>query len=203
MDNISLWLALMIPIVATPGPANIACMISGAKRGVKRSWPFILGMEGSLTIYSLMAGLGVATLVSAHPTLEMALKCGGILYILYLSYQLYNAGFGAADSQENAEKTFSFSSGFMIQLFNPKAIAALAMMYAEFTSGAQQLENVIILAVSLAVLNIVVHLIWASGGGLLREYFASIQKGFGRLIMPVMMLVVAIWLLTDFYKNYV
>ncbi|WP_044419240.1 LysE family transporter [Halarcobacter anaerophilus] len=62
-----LWLSVIFPLVFSAGPGNVLCAICGASNGFKKSIPFVLGLNLVYTLYSLLAGFGLAVILINYP----------------------------------------------------------------------------------------------------------------------------------------
>jgi threonine/homoserine/homoserine lactone efflux protein len=102
----------------TPGPNNVMLTAAGAKFGLRRTVPHILGVScgfGAL-VAAMCGGLGI--LFTRWPQVHGALKWLGAAYLLFLGWQLLRAaGPGAA----SAGKPVTLAEAAMFQFVNPKA----------------------------------------------------------------------------------
>src|SRR5690606_39225222 len=87
IESIIAWLGVMVPLMISPGPANIVLAGSGMKQGVRNSIPLIVGINTVLVAYSIIIGLGLGEFIKGYPELLFGIKIVGIVYILYLSYK--------------------------------------------------------------------------------------------------------------------
>ncbi|GHC21478.1 LysE family translocator [Aidingimonas halophila] len=154
----TLFLAMMIPLVWSPGPNNVMCATVGAKQGTKGSVPFILGLNIPIFIYALLTGFGLTAILSNIPQLASALTILGALYVTYLGVKLITATSGGSVE----EIQYGFRSGFIVSSLNFKVVTVLIVMYSQFVSD--RLYFSIVLALSFVLVCIVGHFLWNTIG---------------------------------------
>ena len=112
----------------TPGPNNLMLLSSGARFGLRRTLPQILGITSGFLLLLLVTYAGVGTVILAYPALKSALTVACVGYLAWLGYQLLRAGDpseGAAVRGGNAEgRPLSFWEATLFQLVNPKGWGA-------------------------------------------------------------------------------
>lgn len=133
----SLLPLLLFVLVATfsPGGATTLATASGANFGWLRSLPLLLGISVGLAMVAAAAAGGLGSLILAGPSLQLAMKLVGSLYLLWLAWQIARRGQpgGAAVN----EKPASFLAGIWLLLQNPKAWAMTLSAAASFASLTQ------------------------------------------------------------------
>jgi threonine/homoserine/homoserine lactone efflux protein len=102
----------------TPGPNNVMLTAAGAKFGLRRTVPHILGVScGFGVLVAAMCG-GLGILFTRWPQVQGALKWIGAAYLLYLGWQLLRA---AGPDTASAGKPVTLGEAAMFQFVNPKA----------------------------------------------------------------------------------
>src|SRR4051812_43476527 len=82
-------LALFIFVAAvTPGPNNAMLMASGAKFGLKKTVPHMVGVVVGFAILIAVVGLGLGALFAVFPFLHTILRWAGALYLLWLAWKI-------------------------------------------------------------------------------------------------------------------
>jgi threonine/homoserine/homoserine lactone efflux protein len=61
---------------------------SGARFGLRRSWPLILGIAAGLGTLAAASAAGLAALLATAPTLRLGLKLVGSAYLVWLALQI-------------------------------------------------------------------------------------------------------------------
>lgn len=105
----------------TPGPNNLMLLASGARFGVRRSAPHMLGVSLGFGVLALCVGFGLARVFDAAPWLETVMKVLAAGFILYLAWKVATAETSEGPSAADAPLTFLQAALF--QWINPKAWA--------------------------------------------------------------------------------
>lgn len=105
---------------ATPGPVNLIALSSGARHGWRASLPYVTGATAGFTVLLVLVGLGMQQMVKALPTLMLALRWAGVLFLLYMAGRLWLDG-GEVDHSPAANSRPSLIAGAAMQWLNPKA----------------------------------------------------------------------------------
>src|SRR5258707_1385095 len=112
----------------TPGPNNLMLLSSGARFGLRRTLPQILGITSGFLLLLPVTYAGVGAVVLAYPALKSVLTVACVLYLLWLGFRLLRAGdpsAGDAARGENAgARPLSFWESTLFQLVNPKGWGA-------------------------------------------------------------------------------
>ena len=117
----------------SPGPVNIVCLSSGTHYPIAKGLTFVTGATLGFIVLFLAIGAGLYSLLQVMPVLEEALRWAGLLFLLYLSYQLFLHD-GSIQGQSD-KKPPNFMTGAMMQWLNPKAWLASASGIGAYTSG--------------------------------------------------------------------
>ena len=105
----------------TPGPNNLMLMASGARFGVRRTVPHMLGVGIGFAVMVLLVGAGLEGVFNALPGAGLVLKVLSVAYLLVLAWRIASApppGEGTAES-----RPMSFLGAAAFQWVNPKAWA--------------------------------------------------------------------------------
>ena len=104
----------------TPGPVNIILAMSGAKYGIRKSQPYVLGATIAFTSLLVCLGLGLGVVISAYPVITNSIKIVGTAYLFYLAYRIITSGNSYTHDQHD-RPPLGFINGAFTQLLNPKA----------------------------------------------------------------------------------
>ncbi|KPQ23875.1 MAG: hypothetical protein HLUCCA13_12090 [Halomonas sp. HL-48] len=133
-------LPLLLPMSAfalaasiSPGPVNIVCLSSGTNHPISQGLIFVTGATLGFIALFLGIGAGLYSLLQVVPLLEDILRWAGILFLLYLSYQLFQHD--GRLHEQGAEKAPGFMSGAMMQWLNPKAWLASSAGIGAYTTA--------------------------------------------------------------------
>ncbi|MDE2429913.1 MAG: LysE family translocator [Burkholderiales bacterium] len=107
----------------TPGPNNLMLLASGVNFGFRATLPHMLGISIGFMVLVMSVGVGLAGLFKIFPWLYVVLRWAGAAYLLYLAWNIANAGPIDSKAHENAHKAgpMSFWSAAAFQWVNPKA----------------------------------------------------------------------------------
>ena len=148
----SAWVALATVFTLgamSPGPSLAVVlrntMAGGRSQGISTG----IGHGIGFGIYAFLAALGIATALSANEDIEIFLKGGGVLILLWLGVTFLRhamAGpkkdLGYDDSHGPSDRA-GFAQGFSIALLNPKIMAWMLALYAPFIEADSSLETLL------------------------------------------------------------
>lgn len=163
------WLGVMVPLVLSPGPANVVFAASGAKFGVTRSLNLLAGIDSVFVIKSLLVGFGLGALFQTYPPLLYVIQIIGSFYILLLAYRFLKS---SSSKVQTEVKQLSLFDGAMIQVLNAKGWLLVVLMFSLFTRPAELQfgeSGVLVLCLLLALLNVSCHLIWIAFGSMMQK----------------------------------
>lgn len=161
MDALALlpaFLAAVVLVSATPGPAMALVLRRAAVRGWRATVPTVLGLELGLFCWALAAGAGLAALIAASETGYTTLRVVGAVLLLTLGVRAWRSAWreGApADAREPDPRAVpalaggtdpmaggppvppppagrAFGEGLLVQIANPKAAVFLFAFYPQF-----------------------------------------------------------------------
>jgi threonine/homoserine/homoserine lactone efflux protein len=175
----------------TPGPNNLMLLASGVNFGFVRTIPHMLGIGGGFLSLLLAVGLGLGAALAAYPALDTALKIAGAAYMLYLAWRIGSSRSLADKSAGARPMTFLEAAAF--QWVNPKAWAMAASAVAAYTSPAQPLLSVLLVAAAFVAVNLPSVSVWAGFGVALRQFLSDPTRLKWFNIAMAMLLVASIW----------
>lgn len=117
----------------SPGPVNLVCLSSGTYYPIAKGLSFVTGATLGFVALFLSIGAGLYSLLNLVPLLEELLHWAGILFLLYLSYQL--SQHHGRLKERDTDNAPGFMAGAMMQWLNPKAWLASAAGIGAYTNG--------------------------------------------------------------------
>lgn len=119
------FLGVMAIMAATPGPANLFAIATGAQKGKGAALVGVAGMNSATLVWFAAAALGLGALILAAPQVFHILAYAGAAYIAWLGVKALRGAF--AKDAEPSHAAFkqgksAFLDGFAVQIANPKAI---------------------------------------------------------------------------------
>jgi threonine/homoserine/homoserine lactone efflux protein len=114
-------------VAGTPGPSNTLLTAVGARAGVRRGLPSLLGQVTGMGAMLFAITLGLGNVLLAHPLALQVLKWGGAAMLCWMAWRIAAAGHAAGIT--NAPAGFLRMAAF--QWVNPKGwlvgVAAIAI----------------------------------------------------------------------------
>ncbi|QTN23474.1 LysE family transporter [Rhizobacter sp. AJA081-3] len=199
-EELAALLSFATAMSFTPGPNTTLSTALGANLGLRRALPFIVAVPAGWTLMMLLCGLGLAALILAAPALRLAVKFGGIAYLVWMAWKLASV---RTLGEVNAKQLdVGFWQGVGLQFLNIKAwMLALALAAGWVTSAGSQPaanpgERLAIVCAVMVVFALASNFSYALAGSLLRGWLAQGRRlvVFNRA-MAAVLLATAFWLL--------
>ena len=148
--------------VATPGPANMAMLATGARYGFRAALPFVAGVVLGKQLIIWPIGFGLMSLADQLPLLFVLLKYVSAAYIIWLAWRVANMRLSVNKDTANAP---GFVAGLWVHPLNPKAWAMIVAGFTNFVEpGTATFTATAIIALSLMVIQIICHPVWTFFG---------------------------------------
>ena len=190
MINLS-FLPFAFSQVATPGPANMAMMATGARFGFRAALPFVAGVILGKQLIIWPIGYGIMEIASQVPFLFEILKFLSALYIIWLAWRVANMRLSSGEPSLDAP---GFWSGLLVHPLNPKAWAMILVGFTNFVeSDTATFYATLYIAGSLLIIQIICHPIWTLFGDRIAKFI--IGKKYERVFMWFLALITVIFVL--------
>lgn len=148
--------------VATPGPANMAMLATGARYGFRAALPFVAGVVLGKQLIIWPIGFGLMSLADQVPLLFVLLKYVSAAYIIWLAWWVANMRLSVNKDTANAP---GFVAGLWVHPLNPKAWAMIVAGFTNFVDpSTPTLTATAIIALSLMGIQIICHPVWTFFG---------------------------------------
>lgn len=165
-------LAHILPLLAfalagsmTPGPNNLLLAASGIRFGFRATIPHMIGVHMGYSLLLIAVGLGLGAAFERWPILQEALRIGGTIYILYLSWRILRGWSVAQPKASEAPRPIRFVEAALFQFINPKGVIMAITMFAAYSMpGAGMLANIALIVGVAAAVNVVSVTTWAGFG---------------------------------------
>jgi threonine/homoserine/homoserine lactone efflux protein len=128
MSFVLSFLAVLLPLTLSPGPATVALAGQGMAGGIFRSLPFYFGLLISTAIVTLICGLGFSELILTNKTLFLVMQYASIAYLFYLGTKLVRA----RPSVGSFTQQYSFMNGLALSFLNPKLFVMMVALFSQF-----------------------------------------------------------------------
>lgn len=185
------FLTYAIITTATPGPNNIMSMSNAGRVGLKKSYPFNLGIWVGFMAVMIICTVLSSVLNRVMPLIKTPMLIVGAAYMLYLAYTTFKSSGEIEDKQVKN----GFLSGLLLQFINPKI----------YIYGMVSMESYILpyyhnsplrligFAVLLATIGCFFNLCWATFGSVFRLMFSRYAR-ITNTIMSLLLIYCAITL---------
>lgn len=173
MTPADLIVAVVLPMAAytfagtmTPGPNNVMLAASGANFGFRRTTRHMIGVLTGATFLLFVVSVGLGAVFMAAPSLQLAIKAAGALFLLYLAWRIATATPKQPDEERPQDgKPLSFFEAFAFQFANPKAWTVTAAAASTFMpADVPALAGATLLAATFAVVAVPSVLVWTVFG---------------------------------------
>lgn len=158
--TIEIWLAYVgtvLIMMSTPGPSQLLMLSVSASNGFRRSIATAAGDLSANTIQILLAGFGLAAVITSWQYGLMVVKWTGVAYLLWIGVRQILGSFGSAGALQNSTPAGSGTlwwRGFITSASNPKAVVFFAALFPQFLSSQHPLApQIAILGVTYIVID--------------------------------------------------
>jgi threonine/homoserine/homoserine lactone efflux protein len=191
------FLAALVALVASPGPATLGLAAAGAAFGFSSARPFLIGSICGAALVITLVGSGVVSVLMAQPEVSSVLIGIAAAYMLFLAYRIATA----PPIGETATKgrTPGFGGGFLLGITNPKGYAVFATLFSGFVVVPNDVTgDAIFKGLVLFILLTVIDVSWLIAGNALRHLFHDpkisrhINSAFAVLLLASVVLAVAL-----------
>lgn len=152
-----LYVATVLVFMSTPGPSHLLMLSVSMGNGFHRSLATAAGDLSANAIQIVLAGVGLAALVTASRFGFAVIKWGGVFYLLWIAVIMIAASFrGQEDAGTAARATLGqlWLRGFVTSAANPKAVVFFAALFPQFLDPANALApQLAILGVTYVVID--------------------------------------------------
>lgn len=130
--------AATLLLAATPGPDMTLSISRSLAQGTKAALFVVLGTSLGIVVHTMLVAFGISALITASPTAFLILKTGGAGYLLWLAIQAVRYGSKLSIKKVDEAKATplaNISSGFWVNLLNPKVIIFFMTFLPQFVSA--------------------------------------------------------------------
>ena len=132
--NYFLFLQIILFMFITPGTPRIVIISYSMNYGVKKCVWTALGDVTANIIQATLVIFVIGSFISENPKLLNTFKWVGIIYILYLAYDIYKSRPKDINADEKTEKSVLsfFKDGFLVAGTSPKAWMFFPFIFPQF-----------------------------------------------------------------------
>ncbi|AUI88447.1 lysine transporter LysE [Vibrio azureus] len=199
------YLTAVIALLLLPGPDMLLIASSSMSYGKKVGLFASLGNATSGIILTMLAAMGVSTLIAMSPVALKVLHLLGGAYLLKMGWDCLKSEASLAPElvKENKMALTYYQRALMSNLLNPKALVFFVMFLPQFVSSnitASSGEQMLALGLLLNVLGLLFNILLVAlagtlGKGLLENEKFRMYQG---KVMGVVFVILAVWMLSSF-----
>ncbi|NIZ00968.1 LysE family translocator [Thalassospira lucentensis] len=139
LETLAIFIPTALALNMTPGNDMLFCLGQGLKSGPGAGNAASLGIATGSMIHTLLAGLGLAALVAAHPIALEVLRWAGIAYLVWLAIAAFRSegpSMTAAKTQQSSA-FHAWRDGIVVNLLNPKIIVFVLAFIPQFVDASR------------------------------------------------------------------
>ena len=200
--NYFLFLQIILFLFITPGTPRIVIISYSMNYGVQKCVWTALGDITANIIQATLVIFVIGSFFSENSTLLNAFKWIGVVYILYLAYDLYNTRPKDVNSTNISSKTFFsfFKDGFLVAGTSPKAWMFFPLIFPQFIDfNSNYLVQFIILITTYVVLDFLSLIAYAVLAQKLIKWIKANPKTINTISASVLVFIAGIIVVTQQY----
>jgi threonine/homoserine/homoserine lactone efflux protein len=175
--SLNLWgfAAITVPLVATPGASTAVVLRNSLAGGVRSGVATAVGANSGSICYGLLTAFGVAVALQRWPSVWLALRIAGTIYLAWLGLRSLRAASTYVGTDMNGAAAAgrpswarSIRDGFVTNALNPSLATFYLLIVPQFIPrGAPPVSSALTLTAFHVSLALAWHLTWAAAGGTL------------------------------------
>ena len=135
VDTWLLYVGTVLLFMSTPGPSHLLMLSVSMSNGFRRSLATAGGDLTANAIQILLAGLGLAAVVTASRYGFVIIKWAGVAYLVWVGVRQIIASFRNRQAESGAGDVSAWQlwlRGFVTSAANPKAVVFFAALFPQF-----------------------------------------------------------------------
>ena len=200
--NYFLFLQIILFMFITPGTPRIVIISYSMNYGVKKCIWTALGDVTANIIQATLVIFVIGSFISDNPKLLNAIKWVGIIYILYLAYDIYKSRPKTISSEGEIKKSnlSFFRDGFLVAGTSPKAWMFFPFIFPQFIDfNSNLLAQFVILITTYIVLDFLSFIGYAMLAQKLIKWITANPKTINTISASVLVIIAAIIVVTQQY----
>ena len=131
-----LFLQIVFFLCITPGTPRVVITTYAINYGLRRSAITAFGDISANTIQMIFVAFGIGTIITANPEILSYTKWIGVIYLLYLAFDLNKSSknFSFEEKLSSKSNLSLYRDGFVVAFFSPKAWVFFGAMFPQFLS---------------------------------------------------------------------
>ena len=197
-----LYLQIIIFLFITPGTPRIVIISYSMNYGVRNCIWTAFGDVSANIIQATLVIFAIGTFFSDYPFFLNIFKWIGIIYLIYLAYDIYQSNLKSINSKEISQKSFFsfYKDGFFVAGTSPKAWMFFPFVFPQFIDfNANYVAQFIILLTTYVVLDFLSLIGYALLASKLIEWLKANPKVINTISACVLIIIAIIIALTQNY----
>ena len=197
-----LYLQIIIFLFVTPGTPRIVIISYSMNYGVRNCVWTAFGDVSANIIQATLVIFVIGTFFSDNPFFLNIFKWIGIIYLIYLAYDIYKSNLKSINSKEISQKSFFsfYKDGFFVAGTSPKAWMFFPFVFPQFIDfNANYVAQFIILLTTYVVLDFLSLIGYALLASKLIEWLKANPKVINTISACVLIIIAIIIALTQNY----
>ena len=197
-----LYLQIIIFLFITPGTPRIVIISYSMNYGVRNCIWTAFGDVSANIIQATLVIFVIGTFFSDYPFFLNIFKWIGIIYLIYLAYDIYKSNLKNINSKEISQKSFFsfYKDGFFVAGTSPKAWMFFPFVFPQFIDfNANYVAQFIILLTTYVVLDFLSLIGYALLASKLIEWLKANPKVINTISACVLIIIAIIIALTQNY----
>ena len=197
-----LYLQIIIFLFITPGTPRIVIISYSMNYGVRKCIWTAFGDVSANIIQATLVIFVIGTFFSDYPFFLNIFKWIGIIYLIYLAYDIYKSNLKSINSKEISQKSFFsfYKDGFFVAGTSPKAWMFFPFVFPQFIDfNANYVAQFIILLTTYVVLDFLSLIGYALLANKLIEWLKANPKVINTISACVLIIIAIIIALTQNY----
>ena len=197
-----LFLQIILFLFITPGTPRIVIISYSMNYGVRNCIWTAFGDVSANIIQATLVIFVIGTFFSDYPFFLNIFKWIGIIYLIYLAYDIYKSNLKSINSKEISQKSFFsfYKDGFFVAGTSPKAWMFFPFVFPQFIDfNANYLTQFIILLTTYVVLDFLSLIGYALLASKLTDWLKANPKVINTISACVLIIIAIIIALTQNY----
>ncbi|WP_339028471.1 LysE family translocator [Bradyrhizobium symbiodeficiens] len=171
------FLLTSLIVVASPGTGVLYTLAAALTRGSRASLAAAFGCTLGIVPHMMAAMLGLAAVLHTSALAFAALKWGGVLYLLYMSWQALREQGAPAVEDDISERSVGrvIVTGFLINILNPKLSIFFLAFLPQFIAAGEShvLARMLELSGAFMAMTLAVFVVYGLCAASVREHVIS------------------------------
>lgn len=199
-ENFLLYLQIILFLFITPGSPRVLIVSYSMTYGISKSAWTAFGDISANALQMIIVTFLIGSILMVYSQIMIVMKWLGVLYLLYLAYELFNSKVNLKNSNEiiNKSNLSFFRDGFLVAGLSPKALIFFGAIFPNFINfhGSYFLQF-IILAFTYVILDFLTLMIYGLGARKISIWLKANPKTIN-LVSALALVIIA--LITAFMK---